>query len=300
MSELWPSGLVTALVTPLRNEALDVAALRELIEFQVAAGVSGFVVAGGTGEYGALNPNERKALAREVIEATPGRLAVVVQTGSLATRDAIELSVDAQSAGASGILVGSPIGDPLTWPERLQFYRDVTNSVSLPVMIYNTPSAGLLTLEQINQLAELPNVSAIKDSSGDPTLMGDLLATAHVTGLDVYVGADSYVVDAIAAGARGCVLGAASFMPEPLVQIVRAVQTRNDAGIDTELRELWEPTRATLRFLETSTNYIALCKAACTLRGIDVGPVRRPFLMPDDAEISELISRFRRIPAFTP
>ena len=106
----WPIGLVTALVTPMNDEGIDTVATRRLIERQVEAGVGGVLVAGGTGEHGALSLDERATLTRTVAEALDGRLPFIVQSGALATGDAVMLSQDAQKIGAAGILLPAPLG----------------------------------------------------------------------------------------------------------------------------------------------------------------------------------------------
>ncbi len=280
----WPQGLMTALVTPMRDQELNLQALDKLIDCQVEAGVSGLVVGGGTGEYGALSMDERILLAREAVRVVDGRVPVVIQTGTLSTRDAITLSQEAETSGAAGLLLASPFGEPINWRERYYFYEQVHESVTLPIMIYNTAPSGILSLAQIQELAELSRVSAVKDSSGDHVLMGDLLAWSATTDFQVYVGFDSLLYDAINAGARGAVLGVASFAPELLNDTIESIH-RN--GTTNESIKLWRRLRPLLRFTEQSPNYIALCKAGCQLRGLDAGDVRHPFLMPSADELDK-------------
>lgn len=283
----WPQGVMTALVTPMRGDALDLDTLRRVIDRQVEDGVAGLVVAGGTGEYGTLSLEEREQLAVESVRLAAGRLPVILQTGALATRDAIRLSVHAQEAGADAIMVASPYGETISWPERLRFYEQLTAQVSLPVMVYNTPPSGLLTFEQALALAELPHVEAIKDSSGSPELMGDLVTWAAEPGHDlaVYVGLDSLLYDAVATGADGAIFGAANLIPAPLSAVARSVR---EEGPKPESRELWRHIRAMLRAMEVSPNYVSLCKAGMELVGIGVGEARPPYLMPEKWETERL------------
>ena len=281
----WPSGLMTAIVTPLKKDKVDPDALSMLIEHQIKAGVSGLVVSGGTGEYGALSYDERSALIRESVRLAKGRVPIIAATGRLTTADAIRLSNDAAGSGAAGLLVASPYGEPINWRERLAFYKKLTAAVKTPVMIYNTPPAGLLTFDEIRQLAELPNVSAVKDSSGNPELMGDLNAWARTNDFSVYVGKDSFLYEAISTGARGAVFGAANIIPELLVELISALRSK---GSSPASLELWSRIRPFLRFTEVATNYVGLCKAGCKLRGIDVGEVRAPYMMPSAKEVEQL------------
>lgn len=287
---IWPDGLLTALVTPLVNDDVNTAVVGELIEHQIANGISGFVVGGGTGEYGALSVDERKKLAVTAIDAAKGRVPVVIQTGTLNTRDAVELSRHAQESGADAIMIASPFGEAINWRERFHFYEVLTAAVSLPVMVYNTPPSGLLTFEQIIALATLPNIAAVKDSSGTPELMGDLVEWADGTEFGVYVGLDSLLYDAVRTGARGAVFGAANLIPGPLSAVAASLRA---GGPTVDNDALWRHIRPFLRFVEVSPNYVALCKAGLAAQGFDVGPAREPYLMPEEAEVKELADRLQ-------
>jgi 4-hydroxy-tetrahydrodipicolinate synthase len=284
----WPAGLLTALVTPLLDDEIGLAALKPLVDRQIEAGVAGLVVAGGTGEFGALTVQERQLLTTEAVAAIGGRVPVVVQTGALTTRDVVTLSRHAQEAGATNLMVASPFGETINWAERTRFYETVSAAVSIPIMVYNTPSAGLLTLARIQELCELPNITAVKDSSGSPELMGDLVEWAAGSGAAVYVGLDSLMYDAFGVGARGAVFGAANVIPEPLVAVARSLQAN---GQNEQARALWKHIRTFLRFMEVSPNYMSLCKSGLNLQGLLVGEVRAPYLMSGEDEVKELARR---------
>lgn len=284
----WPTGVLTALVTPLKDDEVNVEVLAELVERQIAAGIGGLVVGGGTGEYGALTLEERKVLAVESLAAAAGRIPVIIQTGALTTRDAVALSRHAERAGADAIMVASPFGEAINWNERLQFYRVLTAAVELPVVVYNTPPSGLLTLDQIKELARLPHIRAVKDSSGSPELMGDLVDWADGTDFGVYVGLDSLLYDAVRTGATGAIFGAANLIPGPLSAVASSLRTEGPTAANALL---WREIRRFLRFVEVSPNYVAICKAGLALQGLRVGPVREPYLMPEDSEIEELGER---------
>jgi 4-hydroxy-tetrahydrodipicolinate synthase len=290
----WPAGLVTALVTPMKGDHLDPAATGQLIERQVQAGVGGVVVAGGTGEHGALSLDERAELARVVAAAAGGRLPFIVQTGALTTRDAVRLSQDAQAIGAAGLLVPAPYGEAVNWREKQAYYQEVNDSVALPIMLYNTSTAGLLTLAQIDRLAELSNVSAIKQSSGDATALGDLVAWSKTRDFAVYTGWDDQLAPAVLAGAHGALLGAGNVVPELIVEVLGFCYRRE---LGAEFEQAWSRLRRFLRFIGTSENYVSVVKLATRLRGLDVGDVRRPYLMPRPDERAALAEELRLVDA---
>jgi 4-hydroxy-tetrahydrodipicolinate synthase len=270
----WPTGLITALVTPFSNDQLDMKALGVLLERQIEAGVGGVLVCGGTGEFGALTQEERRELAGETARVLAGRLPFFVQTGALATRDVLALSLHAEQIGATGILVASPFGEPLSWRERMHFYEQVATTVDLPIMIYNTQLGGFLSMAQIEQIASLPNVGAIKNSSYDATLLGDLLAWSEETGFHAYVGADSLLALGAANGAHGALLGTGNVIPDELVSVIQLCQR------GALSQHLWKQMHAFLRFMEKTSNYVAACKVGVKVCGLDVGDVRAPYLMP--------------------
>jgi 4-hydroxy-tetrahydrodipicolinate synthase len=291
-AQTWPHGLLTALVTPMTDDVVDIGILGELVERQLRSGVNGFVVGGGTGEFGALTLAERKLIATETIAAASRRVPVIVQTGALSTRDALTLSQHAEQAGADAIMVASPFGEPINWAERFRFYEVLADAVALPIVVYNTPPSGLLTLDQIKALADLEHVRAVKDSSGSPELMGDLVEFAEGTDFGVYVGLDSLLYDAVRTGARGAIFGAANLIPGPLSAVASSLRAE---GPNAENTALWREIRPFLRFMEGSPNYVALCKAGLTLQGVAAGPVRAPYLMPKEAEVTELAARLERV-----
>lgn len=290
----WPTGLVTALVTPMKGDGIHPAGVRQLIERQVRAGVGGVVVAGGTGEHGALSLAERAELARVVADAANGRLPFIVQTGALTTRDAVKLSRAAQEIGAAGLLVPAPYGEAVNWREKQAYYEAINDSVSLQIMLYNTSTTGLMTLEQIDRLAQLSNVSAIKQSSGDSTALGDIVTWSKARDFAVYTGWDDQLAPAVLAGAHGALLGAGNVVPELIVQVLDLCYRRQ---LDSEFEEAWGRLRRFLRFIGTSENYVSVVKLAAQLRGLDVGDVRRPYLMPQQDEREALVAELGRIDA---
>ena len=284
----WPAGLVTPLVTPLERDVVDRDALGRVIGAQIDAGVGGLVIAGGTGEYGALSLDERMDLTTAAATLLGGRLPFIVQTGALATRDSIALTAHAKDAGAAGALVASPFGEPISWRERLRFYEQLGAAVDLPIMIYNTPPSGLLSVDQVHELAGLPNVSAIKDSSGNATFLLDLLEWAGPREFRVYVGMDSFIDLAITNGAAGSIVGTGNLIPREIVQAIQICRHRER---DEAQLELLQELRAFMRFMEQSPSYVGLCKLGVSTDGIEVGDVRPPYLMPEEDEQQEFTKR---------
>lgn len=269
-------GVLPALITPFTPDGtrIDADALRALIDRCIRAGVGGLVPNGSTGEFTALTADERRTVVELTIEAAGGRVPTVVSTGALSTAETVQLSVHAEQAGAAGVMIVPPFYGAPTWPELLAHVGAVADRISIPIMYYNIPSiTGVtLTAARAADLARV-GVSSLKDTGGDAVLQTELMQREG----DVPVllnGWDTLTFAALAAGSRGVVWGAASFMPAECVQLHRLlIEDLDLAGA----RELWSRLWPICAFLE-STSYAAAVKSACRSVGLTTGPVRGPQL----------------------
>jgi len=279
-------GVLPALITPFSADGsrVDAAALRALIERCIVAGVGGLVPNGSTGEFTALTSDERRSVVELTIEAAAGRVPTVAATGALTTAETVALSVHAEQAGAAGVMVVPPFYGAPTWPELLAHYAAVADRVSIPIMYYNIPAiTGVtLTVERAADLARV-GVSSLKDTGGDAVLQTELVQRqGHVPVL--LNGWDTLTFAALAAGSRGVVWGAASFMPAECVALHRLlIEDLDLAGA----RDLWSRLWPICAFLE-STSYAAAVKSACRSVGLTTGPVRGPLLELSTADAAHL------------
>ena len=170
-------GVLTALVTPFRDDEIDEAALRELVEFQIEAGVDGLVPCGSTGESATLSHGEHQRVVEIVVSAARGRVPVVAGTGSNNTREAVELTLHAKQAGADGALLISPYYNKPTQEGLILHYAEVARRTSFPLVLYNIPgrTGSNVLPETVARIAELEQVVGIKEACGDlgPDLPGD-------------------------------------------------------------------------------------------------------------------------------
>ncbi|MGA3220377.1 MAG: 4-hydroxy-tetrahydrodipicolinate synthase [Acidimicrobiales bacterium] len=273
-------GILPALVTPFTDEGpIDEAALRALVSRLVAAGVSGLVPCGSTGEFTTLSFDERKRVTEVVAEEAAGAVPVVPQTGALTTKEAVELSKHAEGVGAGAVMVVPPFYEPPAWADLLEHYEAVAGAIGVPIMVYNIPAASgtRMTVERIAELASIPGVGYIKDSSADAVLLTQLIQE-YSDRLGIFNGADTLSFCALAAGARGAVWGAANFIPELTVELYRRLAV--DKDLDAA-RAVWDKIWPICHILE-STNYASAVKTACELAGAPVGPTRAPVRLLDD------------------
>lgn len=289
-------GVVPALITPFTDDgsAVDTAALANVVERCIGAGVTGLVSTGSTGEFTTLSDDERRLVTETVVAAAAGRVPTVAGTGALSTRETVELSMHAERAGATAVMIVPPFYTPLAWDELLGHFAAVADRISIPIMYYNLPAASGITLtpERMAELKRVAGVTSIKDTGGDA-----IAATAWLhSDADlptVLNGYDTLTFASLAAGSRGVVWGAASFIPGPCVELHRLLIDEHDL---VAARELWARIWPICDLLE-SVDYAAGVKAACRHVGISTGPVRAPGIeLPAEqaAALGELIDRVAR------
>jgi 4-hydroxy-tetrahydrodipicolinate synthase len=280
-------GVLPALITPFTDDgaAIDADALAANVDRLIGAGAGGLVPGGSTGEFTTLSNGERRQLVEVTVAAAAGRVPVVAGTGALSTRETVELSVHAERAGAAAVMIVPPFYDALSWPELLAHYTAVAETIEIPIMYYNLPSASGVTLSGA-QLRELP-VSSLKDTGGDAVAATELIQTDGPTLLN---GWDTLTFAALAAGVRAVVWGVASILPEQCVELHRLLIDDIDLPA---ARELWARLWPLCQFLE-SQSYPAAVKAACRLVGDTTGPVRAPLLPLDDDATAELAGLLER------
>lgn len=269
-------GVLPALITPFTDDgrALDIPALEALVDRTIAAGVGGLVTTGSTGEFTTLTNEERRRVLETAIATAAGRVPTVAATGALSTQETIELSEHAEAAGAAAAMIVPPFYGALSWLEVVAHFRAVAQRISIPIMYYHLPAASGVTLtpERLRELAEVANVTCLKDSSGDAVTAAAIL---HADGLPTLLnGADTLTFAALASGVRGVVWGAASFIPEACVELHRLVAIEGDLEAG---RRLWRRIYPICELLEAN-DYAAAVKAGCQHAGLAAGPVRPPLL----------------------
>jgi 4-hydroxy-tetrahydrodipicolinate synthase len=218
-------GLFTAMVTPFHDGVVDEAALRELVERQIAAGVDGIVPCGSTGEAATLSYPEHRRVVEICVEAVRGRVEVIAGTGSNSTREAIELTRHARDAGADGALLISPYYNKPTEAGVIAHYAAVSREARLPLVVYNNPSrtASNILPATMARLAEIEHVVGVKESCGDLAQISRVVA-ACPEGFSVLSGDDVLTLPVIAVGGRGVISTTSNVAPRQMVELVRAAR----------------------------------------------------------------------------
>src|SRR5438105_4654198 len=169
-------GTFTALVTPFRDGGVDFDALAKLIEMQVAAGISGIIAVGTTGESPTLSHDERRSVIQKTVEFANGRCAVLAGTGSYSTRDSIEATKHAESLGVNGALVVAPYYNKPSQEGLYHHFKTIADATSLPIMLYNIPGrCGVdIGAATVKRLAACRNIVCIKEASGSVDRVSEL------------------------------------------------------------------------------------------------------------------------------
>ncbi len=278
-----PRGVFPALVTPFTKEGeLDEAALRRLVRFCLPH-VDGFVPCGTTGEFVYMSPDERQRVLEVVLDEVGGRKPVIAGTGAASTRQAIELAERAWKAGASACLVVTPYFLHPSDKGIYQHFYEIAKAVDIPIILYNIPQTvdRYLPRQVIEDLADIPNIVGLKDSSGNLAYMLEVLEFAGDR-IALLVGHDEVVLPALAAGASGMILASAQVFPEIWQRIYRAV----GEGDLATARKLQRSVQKLARIFCRHGGAVAV-KAALNMMGVKVGRPRRPLKAVGGALIHE-------------
>ena len=292
-----PSGISPALVTPFtKTEDVDEAAFRNLIR-TVLPHVDGLVPCGTTGEFPYLSVAEQQRLVKIAVEEAGGK-PVIAGTGAAGTRQAIELTRNAKEAGATACLVVTPYFLHPSPKGIYQHFYDIATAVDVPIILYNIPQVvdAELPRRVVEDLADIPNVVGLKDSSGNLTYTMEILEYVGDR-INVLVGHDEVVLPALAGGVSGMILASAQVYPEVWQAVLAAVR-RCDLE---EARRLQRSVQKLSRIICRYGGGVAV-KAALKMMGVGVGSPRRPLkavggaLLPEDrAEIQLELEKIGKI-----
>ncbi|CAM5470103.1 4-hydroxy-tetrahydrodipicolinate synthase [Bacillus safensis FO-36b] [Bacillus safensis subsp. safensis] len=198
-------NIATAMITPFDKKGnIDFQKLSILIDYLLKNGSDSLVVAGTTGESPTLSNEEKVALFQQSVKLANGRCKIIAGTGSNNTNASIKLTKKAEEAGVDAVMLVVPYYNKPSQEGMYAHFKAIAESTSLPVMLYNVPgrTAASLAPETTIKLAQIPNIVAIKEASGDLDAMTKIIAETPED-FDVYSGDDSLTLPAVSVGARG-------------------------------------------------------------------------------------------------
>lgn len=217
-------GTYTALVTPFKKDEFDYEAFARLIEAQIAAGITGIVPVGTTGESPTLSHAERRQVIELAVQTARKRCQVIAGTGSNSTRDAIAHTKEAEEVGVDGALLVAPYYNKPSQEGLFQHFAAIAGSTSLKLVLYNIPGrCGVdIAADTVVRLAQAcANIVSIKEASGSVDRVSELVARVP-EGFTVLSGDDSLTLAFLAVGAVGVVSVASNLFPAEIAELVRA------------------------------------------------------------------------------
>jgi 4-hydroxy-tetrahydrodipicolinate synthase len=268
-----PKGILPALVTPFTKDGkqLNEETLRILINRCIELGVSGVVPCGTTGEFVNLTIEERKKVIGIAVDEANGKVKVIAGTGASGTKQALEMTRYARDVGADAALIVTPFYLKPTSRGIYEHFDTIASKAELPIVLYNIPQVTGVQLpwQMVEDLAQIPNIVGLKDSSGQ---LGYMLAVLEKVRdkINVMCGHDEVVVAALAAGCSGAILASANFMPDVWIKIYNAVEK----GDLKTAREIQYKVQKIARIIVKSG--AVGTKEALKMMGVKVGPVRLP------------------------
>ncbi|EQM75073.1 4-hydroxy-tetrahydrodipicolinate synthase [Stutzerimonas stutzeri] len=246
------AGSMVALVTPMDAQGgLDWDSLSKLVDFHLQEGTNAIVAVGTTGESATLEVPEHIEVIRRVVDQVNGRIPVIAGTGANSTREAVELTENAKSAGADACLLVTPYYNKPTQEGLYLHFRHIAEAVAIPQILYNVPGRTACDMlpETIERLSTVPNIIGVKEATGDLKRGREVLDRVSKDFL-VYSGDDATAVELMLMGGKGNISVTANVAPRAMSELCAAA-IAGDAEKARAINALLMPLHQTL-FLEAN------------------------------------------------
>lgn len=284
-------GVYPALLTPFTaDDQLDLSLFETNLRAQLDAGIHGFILGGSLGEASTLTRSEKQQLVAKAVEVVAGRVPVIMNIAESVTREAVEAAREAREAGADGLMLLPPLRYYADDRETTAFFRSVAESTDLPIMLYNNPVDYKINISiaMFAQLADLPNIQAVKESTRDLTNI-TRLRNAFGDRYRIMGGVDTLALEALLLGADGWVGGLVDAFPQETILLYDLAQ----AGRLAEARQLysWFMPLLELDIHPKLVQYIKLAAAATGLGSEHVRAPRLPLVGTERAHVQQIIQQ---------
>ncbi|MDR2572224.1 MAG: 4-hydroxy-tetrahydrodipicolinate synthase [Oscillospiraceae bacterium] len=275
-------GTSTAIVTPFRDGKIDYNKFGELIDLQIAGGISAITVNGTTGECSTQSLEESTAAIDFCVKHVNNRVKVIAGTGSNDTQAALFLAQSAEKSGADALMMVTPYYNKTTQRGLIKHFTFLADRVDLPIIMYNVPSrTGMtFTTDTYIELSKHPNINGVKEASGSFKLIGSTLAACG-DNFFVWSGNDEDIVPLMSIGGLGAISVISNILPAEISKMTKSClddDFKTAADIHLKYLDLIDKL-----FIEVNPMPI---KAAMNLMGMDVGEPRMPLcdLAPENTE----------------
>lgn len=279
-------GAGVAIITPMNDDfSINFEKLGAIINDQIEKGTDAIIICGTTGESSTMSHEEHIECIKYAVEKTNHRVPVIAGSGSNSTAEAIHISKAAEEVGADGLLCVTPYYNKCTQNGLYQYYKDISDSVNIPIIMYNVPSrtgVNILPETAVRIAKEVKNVVAIKEASGNISQVAKLASLANGC-IDIYSGNDDQIIPLLSLGGKGVISVLSNVAPTQTHDMVRAYldgDVKKACDMQLESIEL-------INALFCEVNPIPV-KAAMNILGWESGPVRRPLTEMEDANKERL------------
>ena len=279
-------GAGVAIVTPMFEDgSVNYDKLKEILEEQIAKETDAIIICGTTGESATMSEKEHSEVIKFAVDTVAKRIPVIAGTGSNCTQTAIELSKQAEEDGADALLLVTPYYNKATQNGLIAHYTAIAESVSLPIILYNVPSrtgCNILPETAAYLGKNVENIVAIKEASGNISQVAKLKALAGDS-LDIYSGNDDQVIPLLSLGGIGVISVLSNVAPKFTHDMVmKYLEGDHETALNMQLEAL-----PLIDALVCEVNPIPV-KAAMNLMGKEVGPLRAPLTVMEDAHQQKL------------
>lgn len=270
-------GSGVAIVTPFNENGVNFERLRTLLEWHIEQGTDAIIICGTTGEATTMTEKEKKDTIKFTVDVVNKRIPVIAGTGSNNTAAAIEMSKYAESVGVDGLLIITPYYNKTTQKGLVEHFAAIDAAVNIPIILYNVPGRTGVNIkpQTLAKIANLKNVTAIKEASGDISQVAAMKALCR--NIDIYSGNDDQIVPIMSLGGLGVISVLANIMPKKVHEMTMdCLNNKFKEALDIQLDTL-DLTNAL--FIETNPIPV---KTAMNLMGFEVGPLRLPLCSMED------------------
>lgn len=216
-------GSIVAIVTPFKNKAVDEKALSELIEWHIKEGTNAIVPCGTTGESATLNYEEHYKVIEITVKIVNKRLPVIAGTGANSTDETVMITRKAKEMGADGALLVTPYYNKPTQEGLYRHYKEVAGAVDIPIVLYNVPGRTAVNMlpQTVARLAEIKNIVAIKEATGDMRQVSDIIRLCGDS-ITVISGDDFTTLPLLLLGGKGVISVSANVAPRDVADMIKA------------------------------------------------------------------------------
>lgn len=279
------TGAGIAIVTPFYDDgSINYDRLGEMIDHQIENHTDAIIICGTTGEASTMTDDEHLECIKFAVKRTAGRVPVIAGTGSNDTKYAVELSKEAEAAGADALLLVTPYYNKTTQKGLILHFNTIANAVNIPIVLYNIPGRTGMNMEvsTVKELAKHKNIVALKEASGNISYVAKLIAECG-DNIDIYSGNDDMIVPVMSLGGKGVISVLSHILPKETHDMVQLCLD-NDFAKATEMQIKYLDLINAL-FIEVNPIPV---KEALNMTGWNVGPCRLPLCEMSDEHKSAL------------